>query len=66
MAEELIEVTIRADGTVEMRVDGVAGMQCLDATDPLVQALGGEVVSQEMTAEAYQDDEQGDEERLRW
>jgi hypothetical protein len=58
MAEEIIEVTIRPDGKVEMRVTGVPGMDCLAQTQDLTTLLGGEVEAQELTAEAYQDAEQ--------
>ncbi len=55
MAEEIIEVTIRPDGKVEMNVTGVPGMDCLERTGELIRLLGGEVEAQELTAEAYQD-----------
>jgi hypothetical protein len=55
MSEEIIEVTIRPDGKVEMHVTGVAGMDCLQRTEELTRLLGGEVEAQELTAEAYQD-----------
>lgn len=55
MAEEIIEVTIRPDGKVEMHVTGVPGMDCLERTGELTRLLGGEVEAQELTAEAYQD-----------
>jgi hypothetical protein len=54
MAEEIIEVTIGPDGTVEMHVTGVPGMDCLQRTEELTRLLGGEVDAQELTAEAYQ------------
>jgi Protein of unknown function (DUF2997) len=53
MAEEIIEVTISPAGKVEMHVRGVEGMACLDETRELIELLGGEVESQELTAEAY-------------
>lgn len=55
MAEEIIEVTVGPDGKVEMRVEGVAGMECLALTEDLVVLLGGEIEAQELTAEAYLD-----------
>jgi hypothetical protein len=64
MAEEIIEVTIGPDGKVEMRVNGIAGMDCLSQTEDLVRLLGGEIESQELTAEAYQDVEQEEQDRL--
>jgi hypothetical protein len=55
VAEEIVDITIGPDGGVEMRVRGIAGMDCLDETGDLVGLLGGEVQSQELTAEAYLD-----------
>jgi hypothetical protein len=53
MAIEEVEVVIDAHGRVQIEVHGVKGMQCLDLTKDLEQALGGEIESREMTAEAY-------------
>lgn len=64
MAEEILEVTIRPDGTVEMRVNGIAGMDCLERTEDLTRLLGGEVEVQELTAEAYQDVAEEQQDRL--
>lgn len=58
MAEEKVEVTIHPDGKVEMHVVGVQGMACLVSTEELTRILGGEVISQEMTSEAYLDTEE--------
>lgn len=55
MSDERVEVTIHPDGKVELHVVGVEGMSCVDITEPLVKALGGEVLSQELTQEAYID-----------
>lgn len=63
MAEETVEIVISPDGTVDMRVQGVAGERCVEDTDPLVQLLGGPVEHHELTEEAYQ--EAGDEEQDR-
>ncbi|MFW6694010.1 DUF2997 domain-containing protein [Streptomyces sp. MAR4 CNX-425] len=48
-----IEVTIAPDGTTRIEVHGVPGRGCLDLTAALEDALGGEVVSRELTADAY-------------
>jgi hypothetical protein len=64
MAEENIEVTIFPDGKVDIRVNGIAGMDCLNQTEELVRLLGGEIESQELTAEAYQDVDQEQQDRL--
>ncbi|HEY8478618.1 MAG TPA: DUF2997 domain-containing protein [Spirillospora sp.] len=51
--DETVEVTIRKDGGVEIKVTGIDGTACLDTTEELVALLGGQVESQELTAEAY-------------
>jgi DUF2997 family protein len=53
VADEILEVTISPDGRVEMRFQGMEGMGCLDETQELISRVGGEVESQELTAEAY-------------
>lgn len=53
MADEIIEVTISPEGKVAVHVQGVEGMGCLEDTRELIALLGGEVESQELTAEAY-------------
>ncbi len=40
------------------------GMDCVAHTGDLVQMLGGEVEEQELTGEAYVDDQQGQQARL--
>jgi Protein of unknown function (DUF2997) len=64
MAEEIIEITVRPDGKVEMQVKGIPGMDCLAETEDLARLLGGQVEAQEMTGEAYQDTEQRAQDRL--
>ncbi|MGH3392183.1 MAG: DUF2997 domain-containing protein [Actinomadura sp.] len=63
MAEESVEIVIAPDGTVEMRVQGVAGTRCVADTDPLVQLLGGPVEHHELTEEAYQQAEAEEQDR---
>ncbi len=55
MELEEIEVIIDREGKVRVRVQGVKGMSCLDLTADLVAALGGEIIAQEMTAEAFEE-----------
>jgi hypothetical protein len=62
--EETVEVTIKPDGSVEIHVAGVDGMACLSMTEELVAQLGGEVESQELTAEAYNVGEEEQQDRL--
>jgi Protein of unknown function (DUF2997) len=64
MAEEIVEITVGPDGTVEMLVNGIPGMACLSETGDLVRLLGGEVDAHELTAEAYQDVEEHQQDRL--
>ena len=47
-----IEVFIDEDGKVRIEVRGVKGEACLDLTQALEAALGGEVESRELTPEA--------------
>jgi hypothetical protein len=47
-----IDVYIEKDGQVKIEVRGVKGLGCLDITNGLEEALGGEVVAREMTAES--------------
>jgi DUF2997 family protein len=49
-----IDVFIDKDGQVRIEVRGVQGMSCLDLTKGLEQALGGQVETREMTAEAHE------------
>ncbi len=49
-----IEVFIEQDGQVRIEVRGVTGMSCLDLTQALEGALGGQVEAREMTPEAYE------------
>lgn len=67
MTEESIEITIAPDGKVQMHVNGIPGMGCLTATEDLVRLLGGEVEAQELTAEAYVEvDQEQDEQEHLW
>jgi hypothetical protein len=63
--EEIVEITVRPDGKVEMRVTGIAGMDCLAETEDLARLLGGDIEAQELTAEAYQDTGEYEQDRLR-
>lgn len=53
MEKEELEITIGADGKVNIKVAGAKGGKCLDITRPLEEALG-EVKVREMTPEYYQ------------
>ncbi|MFI0484037.1 DUF2997 domain-containing protein [Actinomadura sp. 9N215] len=60
-----IEVTIDPDGTTRVEVRGVPGAGCLDLTEGLEDALGGEVVERELTPEAREVLERRTESRVR-
>jgi acylphosphatase len=60
---EEIEVIIEKDGRVRIEVRGVKGDACLDLTQALEEALGGEVESREMTPEAYEEARQQEQTR---
>jgi hypothetical protein len=47
-----------------MSVRGVAGMECLTQTEDLVELLGGEIESRELTDEAFVEVEQDAQDRL--
>ena len=49
-----IDVFIDKNGQVRVEVRGAKGESCLDITRDLEKALGGEVESREMTAEAQE------------
>ncbi|XRQ12093.1 DUF2997 domain-containing protein [Actinomadura welshii] len=51
--DETVEVVIKKDGSVEIHVTGIDGTACLTTTEELVELLGGQIESQELTAEAY-------------
>jgi Protein of unknown function (DUF2997) len=59
-----IEVEIGPDGTTRVRVHGVPGPGCLDVTAALEAALGGEVVSRELTADNWAEGVHAAEQRL--
>lgn len=60
-----VEVTIDKNGKVSLQVRGVKGNQCLALTKDLEQALGGEVETREMTAEALEAIEEQNQEKRR-
>lgn len=64
MPDEIIEVTISPEGKVALHVQGVEGMTCLEDTHELIALLGGEVESQELTAEAYMEVSEEQRDRL--
>lgn len=53
---EEVEVIVKPDGQVEIRVRGVKGETCLELTRPLEELLGGEILLRLMTSEAAEED----------
>ena len=60
---EEVEVIVSPDGKVTMHVRGVEGQACLVETQALINLLGGDVESQELTAEDFIQVENQQEER---
>ncbi len=51
-----IEVTIERNGEVRIEVRGVKGRSCIELTEDVIEALGGEVAERELTSEADEDE----------
>ena len=49
-----ITVEISEDGTSVIDVDGIKGPQCTEYTKAIIQALGGDVLSDEKKPEYHQ------------
>jgi len=57
MPEREYEITIRADGTVNLNIHGHKGKSCLDVVKTF-EAIVGVKKSQQLTSEFYEPDEQ--------
>jgi hypothetical protein len=57
MPQREFEITIAADGSVELHVKGFKGKSCLEAAK-LFEQIVGELKSQEKTSEFYEPEEQ--------
>jgi hypothetical protein len=55
MREKWIKISIDKKGKVSFTVEGVKGADCLNETKFLEEALGGAVLSREMTGEYYEE-----------
>jgi DUF2997 family protein len=57
--KKAIEIVINAKGEVTYEAKGIKGASCLDETEFLLQALGGEsaVTDQQKTSEYYEQSE---------
>jgi hypothetical protein len=53
MAQEEIEISIDAQGRVQVRTIGIKGERCLDVAEEIVRILGREE-SRQMTSEYYE------------
>jgi len=62
MRKQEIEISISPTGEVSFTAKGIKGASCIDETKFLEQALGGEILVREPTAEYY---EQGQEDQQR-
>ena len=60
MAQREFDITIDAQGSVEVHVKGFKGRSCLDAVK-LFEQIVGELKSEEKTSEFYEPEEQ-----VRW
>ncbi len=49
-----INLIIDPDGRVHIEVRGAKGLECLELTRPLEEALGGQVEERTMTPDAYE------------
>ena len=54
MEVQEIHVTIDRNGQVQFEVHGIKGETCLDITQTLEAALGGDILLREMTSEALE------------
>ncbi len=54
MEVQEIHVTIDRNGQVQLEVHGIKGETCLDITQALEAALGGDILLREMTSEALE------------
>lgn len=61
MAEDTVDIIIHPDGRVEIQVCGVKGERCLEVTEAVEEALGGQV-QRDFTAEMYETEEESTKE----
>jgi Protein of unknown function (DUF2997) len=57
MPQREFEITIAADGSVELHVKGYKGRSCLEAMK-IFERVVGDLKSQQVTSEFYEPDEQ--------
>jgi hypothetical protein len=61
-----VEVFIEKDGRVRVEVRGVKGMSCLDVTQALEAALGGQVQERQLTPEAHETAQEQEQQQRQW
>jgi hypothetical protein len=61
---EKINISIGADGAVELQLAGFEGGKCLDVTKTLETLLGNEIVERELTSEYYVTEEVKQDEKI--
>ena len=61
---EKINITIAADGTVDLQLAGFEGGKCKEATKALEQLLGNEIIDRTLTSEFYLTEEIKPEEKI--
>ena len=49
-----IEITIDVEGQVHLEVHGVQGTACLELTEALETGLGSQIISRQLTSEAFE------------
>jgi len=59
MEMQEIEVTIDKNGQTQIHVMGIKGKACLEITRELEKILGGNLVEQELTSEALEEENVG-------
>jgi hypothetical protein len=61
---EKINITIAADGTVDLQLAGFEGGKCKEATKALENLLGNEIVDRTLTSEFYLTEEINQKEKI--
>ena len=61
---EKINITIAADGTVDLELAGFQGGKCKEATKALENLLGNEIIDRTLTSEFYVTEEIKQEENI--
>ena len=60
MGKQEVRVIIDPNGDVRLDVRGVKGRDCLEITEDVIDALGGEVAERKLTEEAEEEPEKLD------